>query len=104
MPDFYPDIHEYLESVENSRSVSAKGLEELIFDVRASTGLSYDVASTITKYFLQEIMNGMLRGDTVTIRGLGKFFVSCPKNGNKSLIFPKFEPYRKFIQELNEKH
>ena len=102
MPDFYPDIHEYLESVENSRSVSAKGLEEIIFKVRASTGLSYDVSAALVKHFFQEVMNGMLRGDIVTLKGLGKFYVSSPKTGNKTVIFPKFEPYHKLVKELNE--
>ncbi len=102
MPDFYPDIHHYLESVENSRSVSAKGLEEIIFKVRASTGLSYDVSSSLVKHFFQEVMNGMLRGDIVTLKGLGKFYVSSPKTGNKSTIFPKFEPYHRLVEELNE--
>lgn len=102
MPDFFPDIHEYLESTETSRSVTTKNLEPLVYKVRASTGLSYDVSKAIVRHFFQEIMNGMLRGDVVMIRGLGKFYVSSPLHGNKELIFPKFEAYKKLMSKLND--
>jgi len=99
---FYPDIHEYLETVENRKSVSAKGLEETALKVRAATGLDNDVSSDIVKHFYQEIRNSMLRGDAVVLRGLGKFFISSPRSGNKAKVFPKFEPYDNLLDGLNE--
>jgi len=102
MPDFYPDIEEYLESTTNKKSVSSKGLEELVFKVRAATGLDYDVAQQLVRHFFQEIRNAMLRGDIVVLRGLGKFFVSSPLHGNKEHIFPKFEPYKSLSDRLND--
>lgn len=104
MIDFYPDIYEYLDSTDNTRSVSSKDLDELIYKVRAATGLDYDIASNLVRYFFQEIRNSMLKGDIVTLRGLGKFMVSSPINtGNKQNIFAKFEPYKQFSEKLNER-
>lgn len=101
-PDFYPDIHEYLETVENKKSVSAKGLEEMVLKVRAQTGLSQDICLEIVKYFFQEMRNAMLRGDQVTLRGLGKMYIASPRTGSKRKIFPKFEPYDKLLSKVNE--
>lgn len=101
MPDFYPDIYEHLELSDNSKSVSTKGLDELILIVRASTGLNYDVCLTLVKYFFQEIMNGMLRGDKITLKGLGKFYIASPLTGNRNII-PRFIPYKSLTNVLNE--
>jgi hypothetical protein len=102
MPDFYPDIEEYLESTTNKKSVSSKGLDELVYRVRAATGLDYDVAQQIVRLYFQEIRNAMLRGDVVALKGLGKFFISSPLHGNKEQIFPKFEPYKALSDRLND--
>lgn len=103
MPDFYPDIDEYLDCYDNAKSVSTKGLDEIIYKVRAFTGLDYDVCARIVKLYFQEIRNAMLRGDVVVVKGLGKFFVSSPLHGNKEYIFPKFELYKEFSKKLNGK-
>lgn len=103
MIEFYPDIYDYLESIQNSKSVSAKGLEDIAHRVRAHTGLDYDVSLDIVKHFFQEIRNVMLRGDMVSLTGLGKFYISSPRSSNNiKQIFPKFEPYKQLIDKLNE--
>ena len=102
MPDFYPDLEEYLSSKENSKSVTTKGLESFIYKVRAHTGLDYDVANKIVRLYFQEIRNAMLRGDIVVIKGLGKFYISSPLHGNVKQIFPKFETFKQLSEKLNE--
>lgn len=102
-PDFYPDINHFLESTDNAYSVSSKGMEELVFKVRALTGLDYDVSKSMVRYFFQEIRNSMLRGEIVTLRGLGRFLISSPAvSNNIRSVFPRFKLYRKFSRKLNE--
>jgi nucleoid DNA-binding protein len=104
-PEFHPDIHDYLESAENSKSVNVKGFDELIYKIRAHTGLSYDASSLVLKYFFQDIRNAMLRGDIVALNGFGKFFISSPKNtNNKQKVFAKFKPYTQLANKLNERN
>lgn len=102
-PDFFPDIHEYLETVHSKKSVSSKDLDEMALKVRAQTGLSRDICLEIIKYFFQEIRNAMLRGDQVTLRGFGKMYIASPRTGSRKKIFPKFEPYDKLLSKINDK-
>lgn len=100
--EFYPDIDEYLAT--NTRSITSLGLEEFILRVRARTGVDEKIAAEITKIFFEEIRSSMLRGDIVTIRGLGKFSISSPKNKtSKKKTFASFKPYKKLIGRLNDK-
>ena len=103
MPKFYPDIHEYLETIQNKKSVSAKDLDDMVLHVRAKTGLSREICSEIVGYFFQEMRNTMLRGDQVTLRGLGKLYIVSPRTGSKRKVFTKFEPYNKLLNKINEK-
>ena len=99
---FYPDINDYLDSTDNSKSVDVKGLEEFVYKICAFTGLSYDESSLVLKNFFQCIRNSMLRGDIVSLNSFGKFFVSSPKcSNNKEQIFIKFEPYPKLSKKVN---
>ena len=101
-PEFLPDISEYLEQFENSKSVNAKGLDEIIYRMHASTGVNKETCVLIIKTYFQEIRNAILRGDMVVLAGLGKFFLSSPKNSkNKKKIFPKFTPYKTLIKKMN---
>lgn len=97
MPEFYPGINEYLENTENAKSVKSKDLEELIFKIRAYTGLEYDIALKIVVLYFQEIRNAMLRQDSVILADLGKFYIS------KKKFTPKFKPSKNIICKLNEK-
>lgn len=99
---FLPNIHEYLDSINNRKSVSAKELEEFVEQVQLKTGLDNETSALIVKSFFQEIRNSMLRGETVTLRGLGKFFVASPMNITKKRIFLTFKPYKKLISRLND--
>lgn len=103
MAEFYPDIYQYLETLQNSKSVSIKGLDDIVAKVRAQTGLSQETCAEIVRLFFQEMRNSMLRGDIVTIRGLGKLYINAPVNGSKKKVFPKFAPYGKLLKMANEK-
>lgn len=100
---FLPTIHDYLDSIDNKKSVSAKDLEEFVEQVQIKTGLDYDTSALIVKNFFQEIRNSMLRGEIITLRGLGKFFIASPlTNSTKKRVFPSFKPYKKLIEKLND--
>lgn len=102
-PEFLPDIQEYLEQTDNSKSISTTGLDELIYKMVATTGLEYDSAKIIVKLFFQEMRNAALRGQVVSITDFGKFFVSSPKvSKNKKRIFVKFKPHSKLSRKMNE--
>jgi len=103
MPEFYPDIYEYLEGVHNKKSVLAKDLDEMILKVRSQTGLPRHICSEIVKHCFQEMRNAMLRGEQVTLRGLGKLYIVSPRTGSRRKIFPKFEPYNKLLNKVNER-
>jgi len=96
-PELLPDIEEYLESVDENAPVSPKGLDELIYKVRASTGLSKDTCSILITLFFQEIRNQMLRGNIISLKGFGKFLIA--KRSKK--IFPKFKPSKWLKNKLN---
>ena len=102
MVDFYPDIHEYLETAQRG-AVSAKDLDEMVLKVRAHTGLSCEICLEIVEYFFQEMRSAMLRGDQVVLRGFGKLYIASPKTGSKRKIFPKFEPYNRLLSKVNER-
>lgn len=93
-----PDIEEYLETVNENAPVSPKGLDELLYKIRASTGLSKDTCSILITLFFQEIRNQILRGNSVSIKRLGKFLISK----NKRKIFPKFKLSKWLKSKLNE--
>ncbi len=101
---FLPGIEEYLETADNKKSVSSDGLEDMINLIQIKTGLNQKTSKTILEMFFQEVRNSILRGETVTIRNLGKFFVSSPNSSNnKRRVFPVFKPYKKFINNLNDR-
>ena len=104
LENFLPGIEEYLETANNKKSVSSKGLEEIICQIQIKTGLDYKTSASVLEMFFQEIRNSMLRGEIVTIRSLGKFFVSSPlSSNNKRRVFPVFKPYKKLIKKLNDR-
>jgi len=103
MPEFYPDIHEYLEGVQDKKSISIQNMDEMVLKVRAETGLPQDICSEIVKHYFQEMRNAMLRGDQVTIRGLGRLSIASPRAGSKRKVFSKFEPFDKLLSKVNEK-
>lgn len=99
MPDFYPDIEDYLAFQDNSKSVSTKGLELFIYKVRAQTGLDYDVAAKLVRLLFQEIRNAMLRGDIVFFKELGSFNIFI----SKKKMVPKLSITKSFRNKLNGK-
>ena len=101
--DFYDDIHKFLDSTENSKSVNAKGFDRLIFKIMANTGVSCEVATIILKAFFQEIRNAMLRGDVVYLKDFGRFYISSPKSGKSKRTFPKFKLNNVLQNKLNDK-
>jgi len=103
VPEFYPDIHDFLENADNSKSVKISHLNDIVLKVRAHTGLSEEAANIVVKRLFQEIRNAMLRGEIVTFRGFGKFFVLSPKiTGSKRKIKPKFKPSPQLLMKVND--
>ena len=102
MPNFYPDIYKYLETLQNKKSVSTKDFDDMILRVRAYTGFDREVCADIVKYFFQEMRHVMLRGDQVVLRGFGKLHIVSPRTGGKRKIFPKFTPSKKILNKINE--
>ena len=101
-PKLLPDIHEYLETADTSKAVSARGLEDLVMKIRAKTALPPEICSALVANFFQEIRNSMLRGDIVCIRGLGQFLISSPQTrSNKKRVFAKFKAYRSLKKGMN---
>lgn len=100
---YYQGIDTHLEQINNERSISINGLDELIVKIKAKTGLSLEESEIVVRWFFQEIRNSMLRGDIVILAELGKFFISSPKTSkNKIRIFPKFKLFKKVIKKINE--
>ena len=97
--EFLPDIDDYLESM--STPVQVAGIEDIVDQVAAKTGLDLESATIVVQSIFQEIRNAMLKGETVTLRGFGEFYVSSPKNGNKVRVFPKFKPYKSLTRKMN---
>lgn len=99
---FFPDIFEHFDNSENKKSVTCRGLEEYVLRLSAATGLSKEISKEITRLLFQEMRNAMIRGEVVTIRGIGKFLLAKPSNSsNKKKVFAKFKPYPKLLKKMN---
>lgn len=101
-PNFLPDINEYLEQIDDNLPIELRNLDELLFKIRASTGLDIDSIKIIVRTFFQEIRTQVLKGNIIQIKSLGKMFVGCPKTGNKIKIFIKFKPSKRLIRKIND--
>lgn len=98
-----PGIQDYLESVTDKKSVSSQGLDELIYRICAKTGLKKEISALLVSLLFSEIRNAMLRGDIVSIRELGNFYIKSPSNSkNKIRVFPKFKPYKNLLKRMND--
>jgi len=101
-PNLLPDIDDHLERVDDNLPVELKNLDELLFTVRASTGLPIDSVKIIVRAFFQEIRNQVLKGNIIKLKALGRMFVAGPKTGNKRKIFIKFKPSKTLSENLND--
>ena len=101
-PDLLPNIDEHLERVSDNVPVELGNLDELLFKIRATTGLDIESIKIITRAFFQEIRNQILRGHVIRIKAIGKMFVAGPKTGNKRKIFIKFKPSKQLLGRLND--
>jgi nucleoid DNA-binding protein len=101
VPEFYDDIYDYLETLENSKSVNTKGLEDLVHKVYASTNLNKDACAILVKTFFSELRNAMLRGDSIAFHEVGKFVISSPSTDGKKMVIPRFYPSKKLVEKIN---
>lgn len=98
-----PGITEFLESLDDNFPVTTENLDELIALIQSSTGLNKESSEIILRLFFQEIRTQVLKGNSVTIKGFGKFYITSPKtNNNKKKIYPTFKPSKELITNLNE--
>lgn len=101
LEEFLPDINSYLET-NHKDSVSSRGLEILIDQIVVKTGLENETASVLVGLFFQEIRNSIFKNKTVTLRGLGKFYISSPSSKTtKTKVFIGFKPSKKLIKMMN---
>ncbi len=102
MPEFYDDIYEYLDKNEGRSSVNSKNLEDLTYKICAHTGLDLERAKIVLQAILNEIRSNMLKGNKVSLKGFGAFYIASPKTGTKERIFAKFKPHDSLLSELND--
>lgn len=96
------DIEKYLEQNEHMLPVGIKELGHIVNAVISRTVLNKEVAALIVRLFFIEIRNGIVRGDLIELKGLGRFFLSSPvTSGTSRKIFPKFKPTKIVRDKLN---
>ena len=94
---------DFIGSIYDGRAVTLDGLDELVFKLHANSNISMDLCKVIIRSFFQEIRTSMLKGDVVSLRGFGSFYVSSPLvTGNKVQVFAKFDPHKGLMDKLNE--
>jgi len=94
-----PDIKTHLEIISENASVTSKGLDELIYKVRAATGLSKKTCSVIIEYIFQEIRNQLLKGSQISLKRFGSFSMVRKRR----IPFPKFKPAKWLKNKLNDR-
>jgi len=74
--DLPPGIEEYSEQNSGNIPISFSDQKELLYSVRAKTGLDITVIGIILKEYYQEIRTELMKNKEVAINGLGKFVLS----------------------------
>lgn len=92
-PDFYPDILKYIEESELN-SISIENLEELVYVVRATTGLTAEQCEIIVRGYFIDIMNRVLTGRKARVTDQCSF--SLREKGRR-LNFNVLRPFRRKI-------
>ena len=92
-----PDINDYLEQVSDDAPIDVDNFEELIFKIRAQTGLEVNSIKILLKTYFQEIRNQMLKGNKVILNKIGKFKITY---GKKTFVNFKANPF--IISKINE--
>ena len=101
MPEFFPDIDEYLENTSDSKSVTSDGLEELINKIVVHTGLPYKNCQILVEIYFNLIRTELLKGNEVILFNIGKMVIKCPKNGlNKTKVSLIIKPFRKLLNKI----
>jgi len=105
MPDLYEDVFKVLEHYDNEGNCFSDGQEELIGYVRAYTGISEEQAKLIVELFFKEIQSALLRGDEVSLTGIGKIHSVNPakarKNKNWFHVYPRFTAFKTLTNKIN---
>lgn len=98
-----PGIEEYLSSRGDGAPVSADKLEHITDALVAYCGFTREQSQRFVSIFFQEIRSSMLRGETVDIRGFGRFVVASPiTTNNMSRVFPRFRIKKSLYRRLNK--
>ena len=90
--DLPKGIEDYLENSSGNIDISFKDQEELLYLIRARTGLKISVIEIILKEYFKEIRNEILKNRCSIIFGIGKILL-----GKKKIIF---HPVKKFKNEI----
>lgn len=87
---------------------------DLVQEISDKTGISRDVVLRIVEDFMVEVKNSLQKGDEVTLRGFGGFFLKhrAEKTArnislNTTMIVPEhdipaFKPAKEFVESLKK--
>lgn len=98
-PDFYPDINKYIEESELN-SISIEYLDELVYLVRATTGLTVEQCQIIVRGYFIELMNSVLEGQKTRVTDQCFFTL---RDKGKRLNFNVLRPFRRKINGKSKK-
>lgn len=96
-------VDEHLLNNKKYAPINTDELSDIVAEITAHTGLTKSQAKDVLNLFFHEIRNFLLNGNIVILRGLGRFFIACPKNLTKHKIFIKFKPINQLIKKINGK-
>ena len=72
-------IEDHLENINDNIPINTNQLDELVYKIKANTGLEIDIVRIIVQNYFQEIRNQCLRGKSIMIDSFGKFYISSFK-------------------------
>jgi nucleoid DNA-binding protein len=85
-----PDIFNYLNSMSNDDPVSIKeNNEEILFKVKAKTGLDIEKIEIVLNTIFQEIRNKLSSGESISLNPLGVLAIKKTTNSTVK-FYPKF--------------
>lgn len=100
------NLFDFPEEIDIGKDTSIKtdGLEEMIAYTSSRTGVDPIICEIIVQHFFQEIRNAMIRGDIVSLKKLGYFYIKCRYNGTTigPSVTPKFKPTNVLRKKIHE--
>lgn len=102
-PDLLPGIDQFLEQNNYNIPVEIKNLDELLFKIKAHTGLEIDTIKIIVQTFFQEIRNELFKGNIISLFPLGKFLINDRKKIGKNNFLFNLKLFKTSKKIINDK-